>query len=128
MKVKNIFTNMEILFEFISYFFEYEHFKMDILLCGTPCVSKCIVSSNHRQFNLNTYWWMDHRNRTDKPISFLNLKCWFRNNRWGLSSTSSLTVCISNVGLLGNIYFNLLLLILLLKDGIQKIINRSHLW
>ena len=28
---------MKILFEFISYFFKYEHFKLDILFCRAPC-------------------------------------------------------------------------------------------
>ena len=28
---------MKILFEFISYFFEYERFKLDILFCRAPC-------------------------------------------------------------------------------------------
>ena len=33
---EKIFTTVKILFEFISYFFEYEHFKLDILFSRTP--------------------------------------------------------------------------------------------
>ena len=34
----NIFTTVKILFEFITYFFKYEHFKLDMLFCRTPSI------------------------------------------------------------------------------------------
>ena len=36
----NIFTTVKIFVEFISYFFEYKQFKLDILFCKTPCIFK----------------------------------------------------------------------------------------
>ena len=43
----NIFTSMKILFEYISYFFEYEHFKLDIFFCRTPC-STCSSNKHNK--------------------------------------------------------------------------------
>ena len=37
MKIMKYFYNPEILFEFIPYFSEYEHFKLDILFYRMPC-------------------------------------------------------------------------------------------
>ena len=44
----SIFTNVKILFEFISYFFEYKHFMLDILFQDT------------RSSDSNTSAWTDH--------------------------------------------------------------------
>ena len=41
MKTMKYFYNRENLFEFISYFVECKHFKLDILFCRTPGTIHC---------------------------------------------------------------------------------------
>ena len=43
MKTMKYFATVKILFHFISYFFEYEHFKLELLFCRTPGIKKVFL-------------------------------------------------------------------------------------
>ena len=45
MNTMKCFTTVKTLFAFCSYLFEYEHFKLDLLFCGTPCITTDIMNN-----------------------------------------------------------------------------------
>ena len=89
---------MKILLEFISYFFEYKHFNLDILFCRTPCT----LTLNCRQLALTSYKaFLKNKERSGRGLScyilLTNQMCMFYTTLYSINWLPLLREILGNM-------------------------------